>query len=225
MLFTRTAWEEASHKKFSGENQFAKSKHLSKLFIEHATSIAKQSGLPLIVITSRDQVGSSFGERLSNAFQNVFDRGYQKIISIGNDCLSLSPTDLREAQHALNLGKSVVGKSISGGAYLIGLNRMKFHSTDFELLQWNTPSLYDSLLTYLSKQHSESLQLTVKADVNNSADLRLAVNQLAGHSRFRAAIESILRNQLIDVPVDEGNESFIVPKLDLSRAPPFLRSF
>ena len=193
---------------------------MSQLFIDHARSIAQLSGLPLVVISTTEQIGDSFGERFSNAIQNVLDRGFQNVISIGNDCLSLSPSDINKAEKALNSGKSVVGQSKSGGAYLIGISKSDFHLTDFEQLNWNTPRLFDSLMSYLSESSTETLQLAVKTDVNASPDLKIALKELPLSSAIRIMVESIWSQYTFPLPKGEVIESFFCSRVEPSRAPP-----
>ncbi|MFZ6053355.1 DUF2064 domain-containing protein [Halocola ammonii] len=220
MLFTRTASEEALQKDFSGAKNLKKDHRLSQLFIDHARSIARLSRIPLVVITSSDQRGSTFGERFANAIQNVLERGYQNVISIGNDCLSLSPSDLKLAKSTLASGKPVVGQSTSGGAYLIGVSKKDFQQTTFEQLSWNSSNLFESLKKYFTDKSLRPLELSVKVDVNHSKELSLALREIPVWFAIRKSLETICFGFFTPLPKSERIESSFTSRIDLSRAPP-----
>jgi len=105
-----------------------------RLFNQYVQSIADQSGLQYYIIDERAQHGSTFGQRLANAFQDVFSRGHENIIAIGNDCLSLCPEDIDAAKQSLNEHSAVLGPDLNGGAYLIGINKAQFDLERFSNL-------------------------------------------------------------------------------------------
>ncbi|CAN0575163.1 unnamed protein product, partial [Ectocarpus sp. 12 AP-2014] len=45
----------------------------------------KRTKQPYFHISEKEQTGNSFGERFTNAIQTVFDKGYEHIITVGND--------------------------------------------------------------------------------------------------------------------------------------------
>lgn len=68
------------------------------------------------------QEGNELGERMKNAFQVGFDKGYSRVIIIGSDCYDLKKKHLEEAFDKLEINDIVVGPAKDGGYYLLGLN-------------------------------------------------------------------------------------------------------
>ncbi|MEQ9231624.1 MAG: TIGR04282 family arsenosugar biosynthesis glycosyltransferase [Cyclobacteriaceae bacterium] len=68
------------------------------------------------------QTGNSLGERMQNAFQHAFDKGYSRVTIIGSDCYDLKAKHLEQAFDQLEINDIVVGPAKDGGYYLLGLN-------------------------------------------------------------------------------------------------------
>ncbi len=68
------------------------------------------------------QTGSTLGEKMQNAFQHAFDKGYSRVTIIGSDCYDLKAKHLEQAFDQLEINDMVVGPSKDGGYYLLGLN-------------------------------------------------------------------------------------------------------
>jgi rSAM/selenodomain-associated transferase 1 len=68
------------------------------------------------------QHGNTLGERMQNAFQHAFDKGYSRVTIIGSDCYDLKKKHLEEAFDKLEINDIVVGPAKDGGYYLLGLN-------------------------------------------------------------------------------------------------------
>jgi len=67
------------------------------------------------------QRGETLNERMYNAFQETFGKGYEKCILIGSDIPALSHHDLRRAFRKLDYCDIVLGPAYDGGYYLIGM--------------------------------------------------------------------------------------------------------
>jgi hypothetical protein len=89
-------------------------------------------GTPLL-----PQRGGAFGERLSNAFADVFALGYSHVVSVGIDTPGLRAAHLAEAFAALVCSPAVLGPSPDGGVYLIGLAGPP--PAAFPAVAWLTP--------------------------------------------------------------------------------------
>ena len=175
LLFAYTAGEEIGYKNFSESYRTEVNSEIADTLLQHTLFVAKSAGLPVLPILSDRQVGANFGEKLANAFQEVFAAGYQRVICVGSDCLTLSSTDLMLAQEALSKSPVVVGPSTDGGAYLIGLHIDCFDLGVFSMLNWQTDELLNELVLYSYRMHASMGRLTLlneKADVDCGADLR-----------------------------------------------------
>lgn len=168
LLFSRSAAEDALKKPLTtfkcGENQ-----GIAQLLIHHARQVAKHSGLPVFVISENEQHGFSFGERFADAFSQLFARGFDRVISIGNDCPSLNSADLQTAAQKLETNQAVFGPTSDGGAYLIGLHRTIFNPTTFAALEWQTEKTLADLKVYAAAAY---YCLSQKSDLDTPADFQ-----------------------------------------------------
>ena len=69
----------------------------------------------------KEQFGKDLGVRMFNAFREGFEDGYQKIVIIGSDLITLEANDLKKAFTALDTNDVVIGPAEDGGYYLLGL--------------------------------------------------------------------------------------------------------
>lgn len=174
LFFTLTTERELETK------QVHKNERLNKLLISsiyrRTHRLLKRQPLPVIEFNEHKQVGCSFGERLSNAVTDVFSRGYQQLIIIGNDCPFLSLKDLQKSRRALESGYQVIGKSYDGGAFLIGVSKSSFCHQEFSSLPWTTPYLGAALEKYILQRGPISL-LDSKVDLDDQAGLKTLLSQ------------------------------------------------
>ena len=68
-----------------------------------------------------DQIGEDLGARMDQAFRAIFARGYQRVLVVGTDLPSLPGACYTEALSLLADHDLVLGPSLDGGYYLIGL--------------------------------------------------------------------------------------------------------
>ena len=143
LLFTRTSAEEAQAKRFCRSRR--KNEAIASGLIKRSHDLVQQAGLPLVVIDSARQQGSTFGERLQHAFAQAFAQGYEQIICLGNDTPGLTPATLRQAAEALEQQDYVFGQATDGGVYLMGMHRHTFQQLDFSAISWNTALVFEEL--------------------------------------------------------------------------------
>lgn len=145
LVFIRNDYEEARRKWFSDQAGYKGNLSIIRLLNQHVERLARQTNLPYFIISGKEQSGSSFGERLTHAIQSVFERGFQHVIAIGNDCLELTKQHLIDAEKALAKKAMVLGPTQNGGAYLIGLSKATFQKEQFEILPWQRAGLLKAL--------------------------------------------------------------------------------
>ena len=100
------------------------------------------------------QEGDDLGARMTNAFSTLVAKGYTGICIIGSDCMELTTGVIEKAFYQLRNYDAVLGPSLDGGYYLLGMNRMipgifenKNWSTD-EVLSTTVKSITDNGLSY-----------------------------------------------------------------------------
>ena len=120
------------------------------MLINQTIQKANATGLPVIVIDSENQKGDNFGQKLSNAFGEVFSRGYENVIAIGTDCPRLNAGTILSAYNQLQRSPLIIGPDLRGGTYLIALNKKAFIQHLFEKLAWQSYQLCDNIKNYAS---------------------------------------------------------------------------
>lgn len=169
ILFTRSAKEEARAKRFSYQVGKKGNELIASKLISHATKLAERAGVDFFVFTEKEQVEGNFGQRLANAYQEVFEQGYDHVISIGNDSPSLDTDTISKAIKDLQRHDFVIGPALDGGVYLLGINRAYFDIDVFSNLLWKTDRLLKDIMIKLPDAARAKL-LHPLADIDHSDD-------------------------------------------------------
>lgn len=90
------------------------------------------------------QNGKDLGERMQQAFTDVFDEGYHKAVIIGSDAYDLKTSHIEKAFTLLNEHDVVLGPATDGGYYLLGMK--KLHIALFSGKNWGTPTVLAATL-------------------------------------------------------------------------------
>lgn len=174
LLFTRTLAEESKAKRFRIGGNDA-SPVVAQSLIRKSEHIVIDSGLPYFIIDSSQQVGHTFGQRLSHAVNSVFTYGFERVIIIGNDCPNLKTMDVSQVNLQLACKDLVLGPATDGGAYIIGLKKACYHEAQFSNLDWEKSTLIDSFHRYIDRFGLTSAFTVIKSDIDNTEDLMVFV--------------------------------------------------
>lgn len=172
LYFSRSAQAEVEYKRWNS----LQSKRQNVVFAEHlihkALEVLENTGLPVFQYDEGIQVGATFGYRLANAFKDLYDKGYDHIITVGNDCLDLADISWDEIQASLEAQIAVLGPSLRQGAYLIGMHKEQFDFEKFARLSWHTSKLLKELVQYFEESSSLPVfLLDAKVDLNSKRDI------------------------------------------------------
>ncbi len=85
------------------------------------------------------QKGVDLGERMKNAFAEIFDRNYERVVIVGSDLPELSTGIISAAFTKLENTEFVIGPAEDGGYYLLGM-KQPFGSV-FDINDWGTESV------------------------------------------------------------------------------------
>ena len=114
------------------------------------------------------QTGNELGERMLNAFALVFERGYSNVVIIGSDCYELSSQLIMQAFNQLQSHDTVIGPSIDGGYYLVGMKQL------FPLLFankiWSTDTVASDTIADIKQLQLSLYTLPVLSDVDTAFD-------------------------------------------------------
>ncbi len=118
------------------------------------------------------QRGEDLGERMSNAFEEIWVKGYKKIILIGSDLPAL-PLDFLENAFDMLQGpgkRVVLGPSRDGGYYLVGMNRPL--PQIFQRMSWSHSNVLDETVKKLASLGIRPKILSTWFDIDALDDLR-----------------------------------------------------
>ncbi len=116
------------------------------------------------------QEGVNLGERMKNAFQDGFKKGYEKIILIGSDLPDISKNIITQGFDKLSTHNTIFGPAEDGGYYLIGLSKMD--ETIFQNKPWSKPELLKDTLLELKTKHLKVGLLETLNDIDTFEDLK-----------------------------------------------------
>jgi rSAM/selenodomain-associated transferase 1 len=118
----------------------------------------------------RLQQGNDLGERMKNAFAELFKSGFTNICIIGSDCYELTSEILTDAFEKLNTADVVAGPVSDGGYYILGMNKPV---PDFFInKEWSTDTVFSDTLKDAAALNLTMHQLPMLHDIDTETDLR-----------------------------------------------------
>lgn len=176
LIFTQEASKEATRKILTPSKKrkfnqlvFDKLNH----FVERTAVAAVSKANNLQIFYSSQLIkpnNSSFGQQLSTAIQVIFERGFEKVICIGNDCPALVENHILAAAKILQTVDTVIGPDNRGGVYLLGISSNGFRPEVFENLAWQSEKMLES---YIKQADNQSIQmLEALSDIHTFQELQ-----------------------------------------------------
>lgn len=186
LLFSRTVADEAAVKTFalSQKNQL-----VAKQLLQHSIATAQKTQLPLFKAYNTPQKGDSFGERLANEIEIVFQKGYESLIIIGNDCPQLTTQHLLQVNQSLQKQQVILGPAKDGGVYLIGLQKAAYQREQFINFAWER----EHLQTTWKNAINNIVWLETLSDIDSAADLNAFLKIAPKWHALRQQLVAILR--------------------------------
>ena len=155
-----------------------------KLLLKHTATVLHELSFDKVVYYSKKienndfweaslfekklQKGADLGERMQQAFETAFDRGYKKVLIIGSDLFELTSTLIISALEALERYDISIGPSLDGGYYLLGMKEL--HPAVFKNKKWGTNSVLKNTLQDLKQQNVKLLEAL--NDIDTFEDLQ-----------------------------------------------------
>lgn len=162
---------------------------------ENARKTFKKTQLPVFEITENHQIGENFGEKLSNAIEQIFQDNFESVIVVGNDCPDLKVEDILKTKELLQNQELVLGPDLRGGLYLIGIKKDAYDKNDFANFEWQSKNLQNSIVDFAKKRLYNFSKLLQKVDINFNDDL-LAFLRTNWTIHFASILKSILQFNL-----------------------------
>ena len=183
LIFANSAKAEGLNKPFP---------HAAVLFQELNTQIeakVKQTKLPYFIVSETQQIGNTFGERFTNAIQSVFNKGFDNVITVGNDTPHLKVSHINSAYKKLKTNTLVLGPSQDGGFYLMGISKEQFNAKQFKTLPWQSSKLRQRITNLLSLKSIKVSLLETLTDIDTFSDAKKITDSFRSISTL---IKSIL---------------------------------
>lgn len=114
------------------------------------------------------QEGENLGERMYNAFKDLFYLGFEKVIIIGSDCYELNTEIIQEGFKQLHTKKVVIGPALDGGYYLLGMSVL-IPELFFDK-SWSTDQIMDQTISELRRMDISWSLLPELRDVDDMDD-------------------------------------------------------
>ncbi|MGB1450749.1 MAG: DUF2064 domain-containing protein [Marinirhabdus sp.] len=187
LIFANTAQQEQEKKPFRA------ARTVFETLNKEAIAKVKKTGLPYFHISEEQQMGATFGQRYVNAIQFVFNKGFQNIITIGNDTPHLKTAQLLKTAQKLKENPVVLGPSVDGGYYLMGLQRSQFDPQAFLKIPWQTPRVVQGISQLFSAKKIKPLFLAALHDIDGVSDIKKLTD---GFKNLSAQLLKMLRSVL-----------------------------
>ena len=115
------------------------------------------------------QQGEDLGERMINAFDLLFEKGFEEVVIIGTDCPGIQTSIIEDAFAHLQACDVVVGPAEDGGYYLLGMKQL--HAALFSDIHWSTATVLKSTLNGIIASGLRYHLLPMLKDVDEEKDL------------------------------------------------------
>lgn len=219
ILFANLPEFEARAKSFSNYSSQKATQQISRVLTQHFYQLAKNSSADAFLIDSNLQKGKNFAERITNAFDATYAKGYENVICIGNDCPSLTLNKLENAVNQIEKGKIVLGPTVDGGAYLIGLPEKHFNKKVFSTIKWQSSKTYEALKNIFKTESDAILETEKLVDIDDIKDFQ-KLNS-SNHALLRL-ISQIITNFLVPISkkINQFQNDFIRVDFSSLKSPP-----
>ncbi len=222
IFFSRNAASEGRAKQWFLHKASSKNKVLASSLISRSLAALQHTGLPVFHYHEDNQQGKTFGERITRAHQEVFELGYEAVISVGNDCPNIAHTNWKDICQQLASGNCVIGPSLRGGAYLIGLTKEAFDPEQFQQLPWQANKLFKALSEFCAVGDDKlPFLLPALRDINSRYDLKkLLKTACASHYFKRSVLRLFFQEQKTFFKTSEDFPVFSLFSCSPFRGPP-----
>ncbi|NND95373.1 MAG: DUF2064 domain-containing protein [Flavobacteriales bacterium] len=139
-------------------------------------------GLPLIHIDDQTQRGDGFAIRICNALDDIWSRGYDRVVILGNDVPQLDTELYQRSIDLVESGHSCLLRTQLGGAGIIALNRSAYNKQHWLEIQWQTQETFNELFDCLPDCKVidiEAIEINTLTDAYTYLELRKGKDSIA----------------------------------------------
>lgn len=114
------------------------------------------------------QRGSNLGERMHQAFLDLFQEGHDRVMVVGTDIPELDAETIQRAAALLREARVVIGPTHDGGYYLLGMRSPGWDL--FSGIEWDAAGVFEGTLDRATKNGLEVARLPTLHDVDTLED-------------------------------------------------------
>ncbi len=114
------------------------------------------------------QKQADLGKKMHNAFETILEKGFNKVVIIGSDCIELTQEIILKAFDLLKTNDVVIGPANDGGYYLLGIK--KLYPQLFINKQWSTEDVYETTIRDFKESELKYFELPVLIDIDTEED-------------------------------------------------------
>lgn len=185
-------------------------------------SKVKKTNLPYFIVDEHEQIGRTFGERFANAIQGIYNKGYDTVISVGNDTPQLKTSQILKANTQVSEDNFVLGPSQNGGFYLLALHQSNFDFETFVKLPWQTSKIRKRFVSSFKTDKKQILLKSLK-DLNTVLDLSYFLTCFGSLSKqLQLALLQSLNNIRIYITDVICNTTQFIPDFGFNKGSPTL---
>lgn len=149
-------------------NLITKNLNLDKfLFYDKVTENKMAWGEP--IYQTAYQKDGNLGERMEHAFEQLFNKGYERLVIIGSDCYELNQEIIEQAFELLKSKEVVIGPAKDGGYYLLGLTKLVKEL--FKNVAWSTDEVFKTTTQVLEDLNIAYATTSILSDIDTVDDL------------------------------------------------------
>ena len=170
LVFNSNRKQQASLLELAPNMPAKKVDSLLRVLTSRTTKLVRKTKLPLFQVNIDGC--QDFGTQAYEAYQQLFELGFNSVIGVSNDCPTLQSEDLLIAANSLKTQQVVLGPAKDGGLYLFGLRKNQFSKSDFVQFNWQTKTLRAEVIEACVDK--SVVALYEKSDMDTAADFLVA---------------------------------------------------
>ncbi|WP_026976466.1 TIGR04282 family arsenosugar biosynthesis glycosyltransferase [Flavobacterium tegetincola] len=138
-------------------------------FVFYSENIEREDDWDNAVFQKRVQNGDDLGQKMQNAFRELFQLKYDSVCIIGSDCYELNSETINQSFIELESKDVVIGPTNDGGYYLLGMK--KLHAALFENKNWSTETVYSDTIADFEQFGLSYSNLVKLTDIDEEKDV------------------------------------------------------
>ena len=123
---------------------------------------------PNTIFNKKKQYGNNLGEKMLNAFNEIFETDYEKVSIIGSDCLELTAAIINQGFKDLESADVVIGPATDGGYYFLGMK--KINPLLFDDIDWSTSKVFEQTIAVCNNEQLTYSLLPILNDIDEETD-------------------------------------------------------